>query len=57
VVPKQLTFFFNIFISFSILEEVENAIDILDGEAWQTCEDKLFFKEIFSFEAKSSSFE
>jgi len=60
VEPKQSTLFFNIIKSFSTLEEVEHVIDILDGEgivAWQTCETKLFFKDLFSFEISSNSFE
>ena len=61
VEPKQSTLFFNTHISFLILEDkVEHAIETLDGEAilaWQTCDDQSFFKDLFSFETKSSSFE
>ena len=41
-------------------DKVEHAIETLDGKvilAWQTCEDKLFFKDLFSLEIKSNSFE
>ena len=56
--PSKSTLFFNINISFSIIvEEVEHAICTLEGEAWQTCEFKSFFKNLFSLEIKSNSFE
>ena len=60
VQPKQSTLFLSIDISFSIIEEEVHAIDTLDGEviiALQTCESKLFFKDLFSFETKSKFFE
>ena len=50
--PKQSTLFFKKFVSFSMLEEEVHAIDMLEGEvtlAWQTCEDKSFFKDLFLF--------
>jgi len=53
VEPKQSTLFFNKNISFSIIEEeVVHVIDMLDDEAtlaWKICEDKSFFKDLFSF--------
>ena len=61
VEPKQSIFFFNKFISFSIIEDkVEHAIDVLEDEstlAWQSCVSKSFFKEMFSLDIKSKSFE
>ena len=61
VEPKQSTLFFNIHKWFSTLkEDVEQEIETLDDEdvvAWQTWESKSFFKDLFSFEIKSNSFE
>jgi len=58
VEPKQSTLFFNIHISFSIIEEeVEHAMGMLDDEAWKTCESKSFFKVLLSFKTKSNYFE
>ena len=54
VEPKQSTLFFKAHISFLIFEEeVEHAIGTLEDEEWQTCEDKSFFKDLFSLEIKS----
>ena len=60
VEPKQSTLFLSIQISFSIMEEEVHAIGELECEAtlaWQTRESKSFFKETFSFDIKSKSFE
>ena len=58
---QTINTFFNTHILFLMLEDkVEHAIETLDGEvilAWQTCESKLFFKVLLSFETKSSYFE
>ena len=59
--PKQSTLFFIIQISSIIVEEeVEQAFLSLGDvsiEAWQEWEAKSFFKEVFSFELQSNSFE
>ena len=61
VEPKQSTFFFKTHISFLIEEDVEHAkcLSMKDEaiETWQTWASELFFKETFSFETKSNSFE